>query len=92
MVPACFSGLKSRFEGQVLHRKTELWCTYFLFGAAEPVCGAGTTKNDGIVGYLTAFRDCRSGLQGRYYTERPNYGVPAMVTGQQGNGEAGQAK
>ena len=25
--PACFSGLKSRFAGQVLHRKAELCCT-----------------------------------------------------------------
>ena len=87
-VPHCFSGLKSRFAGQVLHKTTESWGTCLLFGTAEPVCRAGTAQNDRIVVYLPAFRDCRAGLRCRYYTERPNCGVPALGTCL-GDGETG---
>ena len=84
-------GLQSRFAGQVLHKTTESWGTCLLFGAAEPVCRAGTTQNDRIVVYLHSFRDCRAGLQGRYYTKRPNRGVPALGPCL-GDGETGAAE
>ena len=58
-------------------------------GVPEMVCGTGTTQNDRIMEYLPAFRDCKTGLQGRYYTERPNHGVPALCTCLS-DGETGQ--
>ena len=53
------------------------------------VCRAGSTQNDRIRGHLPAFRGCRAGLQGRYYTDKPNHGVPALGTCL-GDGETGQ--
>ena len=67
----------------VTTKTTELWGTCLHFGTAEPICGAGTTKNDGIVGHLPAFRDCRADLRGRYYTKRRNCGAPACFSGLQ---------
>ena len=52
------------------------------------VCRTGTTQNDRIVVYLPSFRGCRAGLRCRYYTERPNCGVPALGTCL-GDGETG---
>ena len=50
-------------------------------GVAEMVCRTGTTQIGGIVVHLPSFRGCRAGLQGRYYTERPNHGVPVFISG-----------
>ena len=84
-------GFRRWFAGQVLHRKDELCCTCLLFWTAKPVCRAGTTQNDGIAVYLPSFRDCRAGLRDRYYTERPNCGVPALGTCL-GDGETGDRR
>ena len=46
-------------------------------------CRAGTTQNDGIVGYLTAFRGMQSQFRDRYYTDKPNCAAPAFISGMQ---------
>ena len=76
-------GFRRWFAGQVLQKTTELWGTCLHFGTAEPVCRAGTAQKGGIMVYLPSFRGCRAGLRDRYYTERPNYGVPAFFSGLQ---------
>ena len=68
--------------GQVVHRKAESWGTCLgdgETGVPDPVCGAGTTQNCGIVVHPAAFRSCRAGLRGGYYTKRRKFGAPVFV-------------
>ena len=79
----CRAGLQGRYYTERPNHGVPALCTCLgdgETGVPEMVCGTGTTQNDGIVVYLPSFRDCKTGLQGRYYTERPNHGVPALGT------------